>query len=467
MNKTIRKTGLLIAVAAALFITIVSGAAPAPRAFADGDRVCFVGDSITHGGLYHSYITLFYATRFPDRDIKTINNGISGDSASGATRRFDWDIAEHKPTVSTIMMGMNDVNRGLYGKENPDETNLASRKSALDRHNASMRKLSEQLKAVNSEIIYITPSIYDQTSTMEKENLYGVNDALEKCGEEARKLATEFNGSVVDFHGVMSRVNAEYQKADPKRTIVGGDRVHPHALGHLVMAYTFLKAQKISPCVSQVVIDSSTGKLAESRNVKVSELVAKADEVRFSSIEKALPFPIPSGSEGALELVPFVADLNQETLAVRGLSKGIYTLTIDDVAVGEYTAEALEKGINLAENTKTPQYKQAQSVAKANAKRHSLVSGKLRSFVHTEIYLKSQKDLDMNNFKAIEDVLNARVAKMKEKKLSYAGYYAGQTKIYLKEKPKEAEYIRQIEEAEKVMETTKTPVKHQFVLKRK
>ena len=466
MNKTIRKTGLLIAVAAALFTTIVSGAAPAPRAFKDGDRVCFIGDSITHGGLYHSYITLFYTTRFPDQDIETFNCGISGDSASGATRRFDWDIAEHKPTISTIMMGMNDVSRGLYGKENPDEKNLASRKSALDRHNASMRKLSEQLKAINSDIIYITPSIYDQTSTMEKENLYGVNDALGTCGQEARKLATEFGGSVVDFHGVMSRINAEYQKADSKRTIVGGDRVHPGAMGHLVMAYTFLKAQGIFPCVSKIVIDSATCKVAESRNAEVSALKANADGVRFSSLEKALPFPIPSGSEEALELVPFIKELNQETLSVRGLNKGTYILTIDDVAVGEYTEDALKKGINLATNKLTPQYKQAKSIAEANAKRHALGSRKLRSFVHTEIYLKSQKNLDLNDFEAIKTNLNARVAKMKEQGLSYAGYYEGQTKLYIKEKPKEAEYIRQIKEASETMNANKVPVKHQFVIKR-
>ncbi len=467
MKKTIRKTGLLIAVAAALFTTIARGADPTPRPFENGDRVCFIGDSITHGGLYHSYITLFYTTRFPERKLKTFNCGISGDSANGATRRFDWDVAIHSPTISTIMMGMNDVRRGLYGKENPDEKNLASRKSAFNRHTASMRKLANQLKAVDSEIIFITPSIYDQTSTMEKENLYGVNDALGICAQKARTLAAEFGGSVVDFHSEMSRVNAEYQKTDTVRTIVGGDRVHPRAMGHLIMAYTFLKAQGISPYVSKIVIDFKKRKLTEKRNAEVYGLVASNDEVRFSCLERALPFPIPSGSEGALELVPFVEKLNQETLSVRGLNEGTYILTIDDVAVGEYTADALQKGINLATNTQTPQYKQAKSVAEANAKRHSLVAHKLRSFVHTEIYLRSKKDLDMNDFEAVKAALNARVAKMRKQGLSSAGYYDGQTKLYLKEKPKEAEYISQIEEAAKVMAAKNTPVKHQFVLKRK
>ena len=86
--------------------------APAPQ-FKKGDTVAVIGDSITHGGRYHAFIYLFYATRFPDREIKMYNCGISGDSAAGACRRFEWDIAVHKPTAATVLLGMNDVGRSL------------------------------------------------------------------------------------------------------------------------------------------------------------------------------------------------------------------------------------------------------------------------------------------------------------------------------------------------------------------
>ena len=39
-----------------------------PR-FEEGERVVFVGNSITHGGHYHSFIWLYYMTRFPDKPI--------------------------------------------------------------------------------------------------------------------------------------------------------------------------------------------------------------------------------------------------------------------------------------------------------------------------------------------------------------------------------------------------------------
>ena len=54
--------------------------------FKKGERVVFTGNSITHGGHYHSFIWLYYMTRFPDKPITIMNAGIGGESA--------WDIKD-------------------------------------------------------------------------------------------------------------------------------------------------------------------------------------------------------------------------------------------------------------------------------------------------------------------------------------------------------------------------------------
>ena len=66
----------------------VKGALPVPM-FQDGERVCFVGDSITHGGGYHSFVYLYYLTRYPAREIRIWNKGISGDQTYHVLQRFD------------------------------------------------------------------------------------------------------------------------------------------------------------------------------------------------------------------------------------------------------------------------------------------------------------------------------------------------------------------------------------------
>jgi endoglucanase len=454
------RTSLVAFLAAASFLL----AAPrGPAMFKDGDTVCFIGDSITHGGRYHSYIYLYYATRFPERNIRIVNCGISGDTAAGGLRRLDWDVLVHKPTVAPIMMGMNDVSRGLYGKDHPDPGNLKSREGALKRHADNMDKLTLALVKAGVEPIFILPSIYDETSTMDKPNLFGVNGALGICAQGATKLAEENNAGVVDFWGTMNRVNAEVQKKDPKATIVGGDRVHPGPLGHFVMAYAFLKAQNVPKFVANMGLDAGKGQATEQGNCTISSVAKTATGLRFTCLEKALPFPQQGGTEGALKLVPFTEEMNQEILRVQGLADGQYVLKIDGQDVGTYAAKDLKAGINLAVNAKTPQYKQAMEVSKANGERYGIESGSIRNIVASEIRLGGKtKNLDDPAVrKQAVDAFLKRVAKS-----SHFRYYKGSMERYQRDKDKEPQLRQRWEAAMAKMYELNKPVPHTYELVR-
>ena len=54
--------------------------------FQKGDRVTFVGNSITDGGHYHSYIWLYYMTHFPGMRLWMANCGVGGDTAKEILR---------------------------------------------------------------------------------------------------------------------------------------------------------------------------------------------------------------------------------------------------------------------------------------------------------------------------------------------------------------------------------------------
>src|ERR1700712_5103141 len=77
--------------------------------FHAGDRVSFVGNSITDGGHYHSYIWLYYMTHFPNARIACFNVGIGGDAINQIYDRFDADVFAKNPTVLTLTWGMNDT----------------------------------------------------------------------------------------------------------------------------------------------------------------------------------------------------------------------------------------------------------------------------------------------------------------------------------------------------------------------
>ncbi len=390
--------------------------------FQAGDTVCYVGDSITHGGTYHSIVTLFYTTRFPDREIKYYNTGISGDRASGIMSderyRLNVDILSHKPTVATIMLGMNDVGRNDYGVNKSGAEIEKKRQASLDTYNENMAKLVAALRGVGSRIVFLTPSIYEEGANLSikdaAENMLGVNGALGKCAETEREWAKAPNSGYADFYQVMNAVDARERKTDPGFTIVGKDRVHPGPVGHFVMAYTLLKAQGLPREVATINVDAKKKKTGKLVNASVEKITASAGKVEFDVLEKALPVVVPEDARPALKMVPFMQELNQETLKVKGLKKGRYQLTIDGETVGEFDAAELKRGVNLAENANTPQYKQSEQVTKIMAERN-VVGKKIRDNVSLKYGLSKAK-VDVLDHDTLLSTLRTRLGAAEAKK---------------------------------------------------
>ena len=346
----------------------LANAAPSPAPqqsalFKNGDRWTAVGDSITHGGTYYAWVYLYYATRFPDRKLDFFNAGNSGDDAHGTLGRYAWDIQPHKSTVASIMLGMNDVRREIYG-DMPMTNQLRDQRTyILEGYRSFMTKLVKRIQADGTRVILITPSIYDETAQNPQSGvLTGVNGALGECATFLQKMAGETGCSVIDFHDAMGALNAKIQAKDPAASLITPDRVHASPLGHFVMAYLFLKGQQAPAVVSSVSLDASASKVLEADNATVKELAARNNQVTFTLIEKALPYPVDKEQEPALAWVPFNDELNREMLKVIGLAPGEYQLSIDGEAVRRFKAEELSAGINLALENNTPQARQSAGV---------------------------------------------------------------------------------------------------------
>jgi lysophospholipase L1-like esterase len=444
------------------------GLAPAAEdrvpAFKRGDAVCFVGDSITQGGLYLPDLLLFYATRFPGERFESYNCGIGGDTASGVLRRFDADIAIHKPTVATVMLGMNDVDRGLYGAGRVAAADRARQQAAIDGYARNLEEVVGRLNRLGCRVIMLTPTIYDQTGSQKTPSMLGVNEALGTCAGIVRRLAGANQAPVVDFHGPMNRINAEGQAKDPDFTVVGADRVHPGETGHLVMAYLVLKAQGMTSCVSTIEIDAVRAAAVRTERCVVSDLQAGASAVEFTCLAQSLPFPVSAGARPALDLVPLVADLDREVLSVTGLAVGTYELLIDGVAVEQATAAALAQGVNLALNPRTPQYRQALAVKVINDQRQTLVGQRLRVFAFIEhFYLNTVPGLKPDDVAGVERTLRGLLA---EAKAANNGNLAWKIEAYLQWKPRQTEVEREVAEATDGLWKAAQPKSHRYRIRR-
>lgn len=385
MKKFFFCTATSLSMAAAAF------AQSSPQPFVKGDRVAFVGNSITDGGHYHSFIWLYYMTRFPNARIDVFNCGIGGDVAEQIYRRLDDDVFSHKPTVISLTFGMNDTKYYEYLKPDADEISKQAVQTSFD----SYKKIEQKLLALpNAKKVLVASSPYDETVKLSNNYFPKKSLAMLKVADFQKEAAQKNNWSFVDFNRPMTALNIQGQKTDSTFTLCGGDRIHPDNNGHMIMAYIFLKAQGLAGKeVATVSIDASGKKLEKAGNCTVSNLNAGDGKVTFDYLAKALPYPIDTMARGwgakhsqaeALTLVPFTEEFNKEMLQVKGLSANAnYTLKIDGATVGSWTGSQLAAGVNLAVVKSTPQYQQAETIMILNEERWE-IERRLRQYAWME-----------------------------------------------------------------------------------
>jgi lysophospholipase L1-like esterase len=429
--------------------------------FQQNNRICFVGNSITHGGDFHHNILLFQMTRFPFVRVDFFNNGISGDITGGILKRMESDIFVHRPTHCIIMIGMNDVRRNLYGSQPTQNVDtLTLRKNALNLYKKNLEEIVKIFLSKNIKVILQKPSIYDQTAILKTANNFGVNDALKECADFGQTLADKNQLKTVDYWSIMTELNKNLQKADPSVSIVGNDRVHPGAVGHLVMSYQFLKSLEFPKLVSSIEIKKDKTKC---QNCEIADFKRDTKKIIFSVLEKSLPFPIVENQKKATELVNFMNDLNQEVLQVAKLSKGNYQLKIDNIEIGTFSENELKKGINLAQFENTPQYRQALAVRKTLTKLWD-DEANLRTIKWTEFSHMNEFAVK-NDLEAARKYLEKRFDE-KYKLMSNASYYKSQFDKYFVVKPQEQLYINESEALKNKAFQEAVPVKHLFQLQK-
>ena len=332
------------------------------KIFESGDTICFLGDSITHGGQFHEFLQLFYATRYPNIALTFHNCGIAGDNAEGMIYRFKDDVLVHNPSHVFLMSGINDVIRTLYFEGQASDEVIKKRKNAIAVFKQNTDILASTFKASEITPIYLTPSIYDQYSKIEKENNLGCNDALIECSNHIKSIASQYDATVVDLNTPMKNIMDRELQNDSLFTIIGKDRVHPKTTGHFIMFHEILSTIESPGVVAQISIDLNQNNRIKTQNCSVNELQVSSEKIIFNCLENSLPFPLTSALDTALRLVPFQKNINQEILQIIGLNKGSYDLFIQDKLINTFSAKQLNEGVNLSSEFNTPQYKQAKDI---------------------------------------------------------------------------------------------------------
>jgi lysophospholipase L1-like esterase len=349
----------------ALFLLWACGLAGQDFYLKPGDRVVFYGDSITDQRLYTTFAETFVVTRFPRLDVRFTHSGWGGDRVTGGgggpvSQRLRRDMAVYKPTVMTVMLGMNDGRYRAWDDE------------VFQAYASGYRELVAMAKglAPGVRMMLIRPSPYDEVA--QPPAVTGYNAVLVKYGDFLSELAKEHGFETADLNANVVAMLKKAQAANPQLAArIIPDRVHPGAAGHLIMAGELIRAWRAPAVVTSVRLDARDGKVVETQRTAVTGLRKSEGAWQWTQLDEALPMPVSLEDAVirlAVESSDFVASFNQQPLRVDGLPEGRYELKIDGQAAGAFSAGELAAGVNLA-LLPTPMQKQAAEVHRLTLRR--------------------------------------------------------------------------------------------------
>jgi lysophospholipase L1-like esterase len=348
-----------------LFVVAPLGAEEKPFFFKQGDKVLFLGDSITEQYQYSTYMELYLTTRFPGWNLKFVNAGIGGDTANGGAGRFQSHVLNEKPTAVTINFGMND---GGYGTFNPQSNKVYVEKTTA---------MVTAAKKAGVRVALISPNAVDRR----------VNDRFKQYLETQKEFYAPLKGIAesqgvpfVDQYAVTRKVLEKLETDGATKVNPFPDGVHTSPSGGLLMAHTILVGLNAPASVSEAAIDA-TIKKGDGQKCVIENLNVSDSAVSFTRTDESLPMPVQKDWVTILPYINNLNDLNHYGLQVKGLTQGTWVVLIDGQEVAKVTEEQLGAGINLGNATTGPIYEKGQKVLQAINAKNQILHGRFRGVV--------------------------------------------------------------------------------------
>lgn len=197
--------------------------------------VLFQGDSITDcgrnrdgydlGNGYALMAAALFGSKYPEKQVKFINRGISGNRVVDLQQRWQEDCLDLRPTWVSIYIGINDTWR-RYDSNNP---------TSAEDYARGYRDLIVQTKEkLDAKLILIEPFVLPVPDDRK-----GWREDLDPKITAVRELAREFGALYVPLDGLFAQASTLAPSA-----YWAPDGVHPSPAGHALIAKAWLDAVK-------------------------------------------------------------------------------------------------------------------------------------------------------------------------------------------------------------------------------
>lgn len=222
-----------------IFVVAACSFASAQTKLVKGDRIVFLGDSITELGVFPGgYVRLTEQALnaiCSDLQITVIGAGVSGHKVPDCLQRLQRDVLDKKPTIVVIYIGINDVWHSGNGNGTPK-----------DAFKAGLQSMIKDINGVGARVILCTPTVIGEL-TGGKNNF---DKMLDEYSDISRDVARETGSQLLDLRKKSIAYIEEHNKENKDRGILTYDSVHLSIVGNKFLAGLMLEALGMPPRIA-------------------------------------------------------------------------------------------------------------------------------------------------------------------------------------------------------------------------
>jgi len=203
-------------------------------------KLVMVGDSITDAGRarpvgegrgeaigkgYVMMVEALLGAVYPEQWIRTVNQGISGNTVRDLKARWQTDVLDLAPDWVSVMIGANDVWRQF---DSPRQT---EKHVLIEEYETTLDELVLSTLPRVKGVVLIAPFY------LESNRADAMRATMDRYGAAVRRLADKHHTLFVDSQAAFDEVLKTYYPAS-----LNWDRVHPDHIGSMVIARAFVNA---------------------------------------------------------------------------------------------------------------------------------------------------------------------------------------------------------------------------------
>lgn len=226
------------------------GNKPAKLVLKKGEKIAFIGDSITAGGARkNGYLTMVMeALNKEGLNLSRVAAGKSGHKSNDMLKRLDKDVISKKPQWMTLSCGVNDVwhFKLRLGKR-------TFKGVGLEEYKKNITAIIDKAQAANIKVMVLTSTMIGEDPERElNKNLIPYNAFLREIAKEKKCLLADLDQDmqealkkIPDAAGKARMFGEHNYKRNIKNKLTT-DGCHMNTLGNAMMAKGILRAFGLS-----------------------------------------------------------------------------------------------------------------------------------------------------------------------------------------------------------------------------